>query len=433
MLFSDITIIDENFQAKPHQWLATQGSRIVYLADEPPENPEQYGEMYCGKNRLIMPGFYNAHSHAPMTLLRGYAESLPLQTWLTERIFPFEAKMTPEDCYWATKLACAEMLRYGTVSFSDMYYHTKECAQAAHEMGIKCNLSDSLIAFEPISYEELPLAKANSVYLDELHGLDDERILIDFNVHAEYTTNPLSVQTLAQAAKDAGVRMQVHLSETRLEHEECKQRHGMTPARYFASLGLFDVPTTVAHCVWIEDEDFEILARHRVSIASNPASNMKLGSGVAPLARMLDAGINVCLGTDGCASNNNLDMFQDLYLLSLLAKGINYDPTALPPAEALCIATRNGALSQGRRDCGLLAKGMRADLVVLDTSSPSWQPAADLSAHLVYAGHGSDVVLTMVDGIIRYQDGYWPGLDIEEIYHHVTTAKTRILSELQAH
>ena len=178
-----------------------------------------------------MPGLYNAHSHAPMTLLRGYAENLPLQTWLFEQIFPFEAKMTPEDCYWATKLACAEMLRFGTVSFSDMYYHVEACARAVREAGMKCNLSDTLIAPDEKPYEEYPLAKANRAAIAELQGADDGRILVDFNVHAEYTTNPLSVRTLAEAAKEAGVRVQVHVSETRSEHEECKERHGRHDAR----------------------------------------------------------------------------------------------------------------------------------------------------------------------------------------------------------
>lgn len=431
MLFSDITVIDENFAAREHAWVGTENGRVAYVGDVAPADAARFGEVFPGKNRVLMPGMYNAHSHAPMTLLRGYAESLPLQTWLTERIFPFEAKMTAEDCYWATKLACAEMLRYGTVSFSDMYYHSRECVRAVREVGMKCNMSDTLIAPQEKPYEEYPLAAANRAYLDELQGADDGRVLIDFNVHAEYTTNPLSVRTLAEAAKEAGVRVQVHVSETKSEHEECKERHGgMTPVQYFESLGLFDVPTTAAHCVWIEGEDFDILAERGVTVAANPVSNMKLGSGFAPVPRMLERGINVALGTDGCASNNNLDMFQDLYVLALAYKGAACDPTVVSPAQALRIATRNGALSQGRGDCGLVREGMRADLVVLDASGPSWHPAGDAASHAVYAGHGSDVVLTMVDGRVLYRDGVWPTVDVEEAVARVEAAKSRILSEL---
>lgn len=431
MLFSDITLIDEDFSAREHAWVGTIDGRIAYVGDTAPEDPARFGEVYDGRDRVLMPGLYNAHSHAPMTLLRGYAENLPLQTWLFEQIFPFEAKMTPEDCYWATKLACAEMLRFGTVSFSDMYYHVEACARAVREAGMKCNLSDTLIAPDEKPYEEYPLAKANRAAIAELQGADDGRILVDFNVHAEYTTNPLSVRTLAEAAKEAGVRVQVHVSETRSEHEECKERHGgMTPVRYFDSLGLFDVPTTAAHCTWIEGEDFDILAERGVTVATNPVSNMKLASGFAPVPRMLERGINVALGTDGCASNNNLDMFQDLYVLALISKGAAGDPTLVSPAQALRIATRNGALSQGREDCGLVREGMRADLVVLDASGPSWHPSGDAASHVVYAGHGADVVLTMVDGRVLYRDGSWPTLDVEEAKARVEAAKARIVSEL---
>lgn len=433
MLFSDITLIDENFRQADHRWVGVKDGVIAYVGTQAPENPESFGEVYDGTDRLLMPGMYNAHSHAPMTLLRGYAESLPLQTWLFDRIFPFEAKMTPEDCYWATKLACAEMLRYGTVSFSDMYYHARDCARAVREAGMKCNLSDTLIAPEDKPYQDYPLAEANRGYLLDVHGSENGRILIDFNVHAEYTTTPLAVKSLAEAAKEAGVRIQVHVSETKSEHEECKSRHdGMTPVRYFDSLGLFDCPTTAAHCVWIEGEDFDILAEKGVTVACNPVSNMKLGSGFAPVPAMLEAGINVALGTDGCASNNNLDMFQDLFAMSLAYKGAACDPCAVTPEQALFAATRAGALSQGRADCGLVKEGMRADLIVLDTSGPSWSPMSNAVSHAVFAGHGFDTVLTMVDGEVLYRDGTWPSMDVEETKAHVSESFERITGELHS-
>lgn len=433
MLFSDITIIDENFRQADHRWVGVKDGLIDYVGTTPPEDPSLYGEAYEGAGRLLMPGMYNAHSHAPMTLLRGYAENLPLQTWLFDRIFPFEARMTPEDCYWATKLACAEMLRYGTVSFSDMYYHLRDCARAVSETGMKCNLSDTLIAPDERPYEDFPLAEANRGYLADVHGTDEGRIMVDFNVHAEYTTNPTSVRTLAEAAREAGARIQVHVSETKLEHEECKQRHdGMTPVRYFDSLGLFDCPTTAAHCVWVEEGDLDVLAEKGVTVACNPVSNMKLGSGFAPVPAMLDAGINVALGTDGCASNNNLDMFQDLFVMGLAYKGAGCDPCAVSPAQALRAATRAGALSQGRADCGLVKEGMKADLVVLDTTGPSWTPFSDAVAHTVFAGHGSDTVLTMVDGRVLYRDGIWPTMDVDEAKAHVSASFARIVAELSA-
>ena len=208
--------------------------------------------------------------------------------------------------------------------------------------------------------------------------------------------------------------MQVHVSETRLEHEECKERHGgLTPVRYFDSLGLFDVPVTAAHCVWVDDGDIDILAQRGVFVAVNPASNMKLGSGFAPVPKMLERGVEVCLGTDGMASNNNHDLMQDLYLLALLYKGSTGDPAAVEPKQALRAATRAGALSQGREDCGLVAVGAKADLCVLDVTGPSWAPMTNPLVNVVYAGHGADVRLTMCDGRTVYHDGAWPTLDVE--------------------
>lgn len=431
MLFENIGIIDKNFRFVPNQWVGVKGSQIAYVGGEAPADANTYGEVYDGANRLLMPGLYNAHAHGPMTLLGGWGEALPLQTWLNDRIFPFEAKMTPEDDYWGTMLAVAEMLRYGTVSFSDMYYHGPKRFQACAETGMKINLGETLVCFEEMDYADTPLAPLNAEMLREWHGAEDGRLLLDFNLHAEYTSNARVARGLAEAAAEAGVRMQVHVSETAAEVAECKQRHGgLTPVGYLASIGIFDVPANAAHCVWLEDADYSTLREHGVTVSTNPVSNAKLGSGFANVPRILAEGINVALGTDGTASNNNLDMFQDLYVLALTVTGAAQDPTVLPPEVALRIATRNGALSQGREDCGLIAEGMRADLCMLDTSGPSWTPATDMLANVVYAAHGSDVVLTMVDGAVLYRDGAWPTLDIECIRAEVAAATARIAGEL---
>ncbi len=431
MLFSDISILDESFEYAQHRWVGVKDSRIDYIGDAAPANAADYGEIYNGAGRLLMPGFYNAHAHSPMTLLRGWGEALPLQSWLNDRIFPFEAKMTAEDNYWGTLLACAEMLRYGTVSFTDMYYNADARFRAVREAGMKINLDESLIAFEPKPYEEYPICALNERLVKEYHGADDGRLLVDFCLHAEYTSNPITAAGLAAAAKSAGVRMTVHVSETASEVQDCKSRHdGMTPVQYLESIGLFDVPTNAAHCVWLEDGDFDILARRGVTVSTNPVSNCKLGSGFANVGRMLDAGINVALGTDGTASNNNLDMMQDMYVMTLVAKGTTNDPTRIDPADTLRIATRNGALSQGRDDCGLIAQGMRADLCVLDITGPSWSPMTNPVANVVYAGHGDDVCLTMVDGAVCYRDGQWPTIDVERAKAEVATATARIAAEL---
>ena len=366
-----------------------------------------------------------------MTLLRGYAENLPLQTWLFDRVFPFEAKITAEDCYWATLLACAEMARYGVVGFSDMYYHMQEGARAALDSGLKMNLSDTLIAGAGENLFDLPLHTQNVRLLQEWQGAGEGRIVVDCNVHAEYTSHPAAVSQVIAFAAEHGLRMQVHMSETKLEVEECRQRHGgLSPVQYFDSLGMFELPTTAAHCVWVDGEDIGILARKGVFVAANPASNLKLGSGIAPYGAMLEAGVRLCLGTDGMASNNSHDMMQDMYLFALLPKGDAHDPSLITPAQALRAATRTGALSQGRADSGHIVQGAKADLCVLDTSGPSWAPMTDPLVNLVYSGHGSDVCLTMSDGRVVYRDGAWPAIDVERAKAEVSARTARIVAEL---
>lgn len=431
MLFKNIGIIDENFNYQPDQWVAVLDGRIAYVGADEPANAERYGEVYEGEGRLLMPALYNAHAHAPMTLLRGFAENLPLQRWLNEKCWPFEGKMTPEDNYWATVLACAEMARYGVVSFSDMYYATPERAKAVSEAGMKANLCEGLLAFEPKPYAEYPICQRNEEYLETVHGMADGRIIMDYNIHAEYTSNPQVCADIAKIVKEKGLRLHLHASETQSEVAECRERHeGLSPVEYFESLGVLDVPVTAAHCVWVDDNDIDIMVKHDVFVACNPASNMKLGSGFAPIAKMLERGVNVCLGTDGMASNNNHDMFADMYLMGLIYKGATLDPAVVTPQQVLAAATRNGALSQGRDDCGLVKEGMKADLCVLDVTGPQWCPMTDVPYNVVFSGSGSDVVLTMCDGAVIYRDGEWPAMDVEKAKEEVAQRAARIIAEL---
>ena len=431
MLFKNIAIIDENLDYQPSCWVGTKGSVIAYIGKEAPANAQDFGEEYDGTGKLLMPGLYNAHAHAPMTLLRGYAENLPLQAWLEQKCWPFEGKMTGEDNYWATLLACAEMSRYGTVSFSDMYYHTPERAQAVDEAGMKVNLCTSPIAFEPKPIQMFPVFEEMVDGIERIDGSANGRIRFDACIHAEYTNNDVTAKSVFDWAKANTLPIQVHVSETQSEVEACRERHdGKSPVQWLEQLGAFDVPCVAAHCVWVDDEDIAIMAAHGVTAVHNPASNMKLASGFAPVAKMIEAGVNVALGTDGMASNNNHDMFQDMYLMALLEKGHNLDPTLVTPKQVLYAATRAGALSQGRDDCGLVKEGFRADLCVLDVTGVSWCPVNDMLTNIVYAGHGSDVVLTMCDGAIVYRDGVWPGIDIERVKEEVAARTARIQAEL---
>ncbi len=436
MLFSNIAIIDENFEYCPNCYVGTCDGVIDYVSTQAPKDPSKYGEVYDGANKIALPALYNAHAHAPMTLLRGYAENLPLDRWLNEKCWPFEAKLTPEDNYWATLLACAEMARYGVVSFSDMYYCAPDRARAVEKSGLKANLCEGLLAFEPKHYSEYPICAQNEEYVRTLHNSANGRIRIDYNIHAEYTSNELVCRDIVEILKGNGLRLHLHLSETKKEVEECKERHdGMSPVEYFESIGAFDVPCTAAHCVWLSENDLSILKDKGVFVANNPVSNMKLGSGFAPIPEMFKRGINVCIGSDGMASNNNHNLFSDMYVMSLIYKGYNLDPTAIEPASVLKAASRTGALSQGREDCGLIKQGYRADICVMDTTGPQWCPMTDVLYNIVYAGDGADVVLTMCDGKVVYDasaslENRFPGIDIEQAKSEVSQRTKRIISEL---
>lgn len=412
MLFCNIDLLDENFHLKRGQYVGVKDGVIAYIGDTAPA--EDYGESYDGRHRLLLPGFYNVHSHAPMTLLRGYAENLPLQRWLNEKVFPFEDKLSEEAAYCGTQLAIAEMLASGTVSFTDMYFFLDGMTKAILESGIKCNLSRGLTVFDDSDYEQTAAYRDNLRLLDEWHGMNNGRLLADLCIHGEYTSTPKVVEAVAAQAKARGARMHIHLSETQAEHEECKQRHGMTPAAYMQARGVFDVPTTAAHCVWLEGEDFDVLKAHGVTVACCPASNLKLASGYANVPKMLEMGIHVALGTDGAASNNNLNILQDLYLFAVVYKGYYHDSTLITPAQALYAATRAGALSQGREDSGRLAVGCKADLCVINTDTPQFTPMTDAACNVVYAAQGADVRLTMVDGEVLYRDGEFKTIDIEK-------------------
>ncbi|MCL2512346.1 MAG: amidohydrolase [Oscillospiraceae bacterium] len=428
MLFENIAVLAPDFSVKENMFIGVKGDRIEYACETAPAR--DYGEKYIGKNKLLMSGLFNAHSHAAMTLLRGYAENLTLDRWLNERVFPFEAKLTGEDIYNGTMLGIAEMLRFGTVSYSDMYMQGEYMVKAAAESGIKSNISVSCVCFDGSSYYDLPCYAEFDSLFKNYRNSENGRIKIDLCVHGEYTSTERVVREAAAAALERGANAHIHLSETEKEHNDCKMRHKKTPAEYFLDCGLFESNATAAHCVYVEDNDIEILKAKNVSVAANPSSNMKLASGFLPLPKLLEKGVNVCIGTDGAASGNNLNGFRSLYLFSLLSKGAFRDPAAVTPAEALRAATINGAMAQGRADSGAIQQGMKADLIVLDVDKPHMRPKTDMVNNLVYAAEGSDVVMTMVDGKVLYKDGGYTTIDIEKVKYEAIKSSNRIIREL---
>ncbi len=428
ILFTDVTALTgESFEPRSGLFVAASGGVIESMGVARPAGDFDR-EISC-KDRLMLPGFVNAHCHVPMTLLRGYAEELPLQRWLEEKIFPAEDRLFPRAVYCGSLLGIAEMLASGVTSFSDMYYFCEDIAKAVLDSGIKANLSRSTVCFDPdfVLSEDVRHGEASALF-GKYHGAGDGRVRVDFSLHAEYTTLPRYVTEVGEAARKAGAAIQLHLSETEKEHRDCVARHGLTPAAYFERCGVLDVPVTAAHCVWVTPEDIEILKRHGATAVHCPSSNMKLGSGVAPVTAMLEAGLSVALGTDGAASNNNLNILEELHLAALLQKGANRDPQALPARKALYMATRAGALSQGRPDTGLLEEGMRADLILLDMDKPHLRPCHDPLAAAVYSAQASDVCLTMADGEILYENGRHAKIDLPGLYKELEDCLSRMFS-----
>jgi 5-methylthioadenosine/S-adenosylhomocysteine deaminase len=433
MLFSNVSVLRADFSVSQGMYLETEGGIIRYLSDQPPDGHPAAAP----SNRLLMPAFYNAHTHSPMTLLRGYGENMALSDWLEKKVFPFEDRLTGEDCYQATLLAMAESFAHGVVSSSDQYFFCDDILRAVAESGAKANLSRGLSHFQDTldTVNYLPYQESRKLYYDN-HDTVDGRIRVDLALHAEYTATPALIAAIADLSHETKAPVHVHISETRREHEECKARHaGQTPTEVFAKAGIWDFGGLAAHCVWAEEKDAEILAEKGVTAVSCPASNMKLASGIARMPMMLEKGVNVALGTDGTCSNNSLNFFEEIKLFSIGAKVRYENPTVVTSKQALFAATRAGALAQGRENCGVVEQGARADFLVIDLASPSLNPVYDLADNLVYAGSSRDILLTVCDGRVVYKRGEggaaeYPTIDLERVTFEVKRAQQRILGSL---
>lgn len=390
--------------------------RIAYIGKDMPETKAD--RVIEGNGNLVIPAFYNAHCHSAMTLFRGYGDDLPLQRWLNERIFPAEDRLTSESVYYGSMVAIAEMIRGGTVSFSDMYFFLDDTARAVSESGVKANLSRSIVSFDPELdvYSDARILEAIDIF-DRVHGKCDGRIKIDMSLHAEYTNVKKCAEYVGSIARERGVGMQVHISETRSEHEECIARHGVTPIKFFEQAGVLDVPVTAAHCVYVSDDDIEIMKERGVTAAHNPVSNLKLGSGVMPYKKLKAAGVNIALGTDGAASNNKLSILRELQYAALIHKGVEKDPSVTLAADMIYSATRAGAIAQGREDCGEIKVGGRADLLLINMDSMNNIPSYNFESTVAYGMQESDILMTLCDGRILYENNSYTTIDEERLKH----------------
>ena len=374
-----------------------------------------------GGKKLLIPGLINAHTHASMTIFRNCADDLTFNDWLFGKIMPLEDKLTGEDCYWGLLLAVMEMLRSGTTAFIDMYYFTDECMRALEQSGIRAVYSRGLAGDMPDAAGKLREA------LDEIKRWQGrDKLSFMLAPHAPYTCDEGFMREIAAEAKRQGLPINTHLSESAAEIETIKERYDCTPIEIADRTGLLTDTSVLAHCVYATDSDIELIAKRGSTVATNPVSNLKLANGAAPIVKMLNAGVNVALGTDSAGSNNALNMFKELSLLTILHKGLSGDPQAVTAREGFRIATENGAKAIGAPDLGAIKAGMKADLVIMDLDRPNMQPANDPIAALSYSANGSEVETVIVGGEILMENREFKTIDGERVIYEVNRICERI-------
>jgi 5-methylthioadenosine/S-adenosylhomocysteine deaminase len=400
--------------------VAIQGEEIVAVGPaETLRSAFQASKTLDATGCVVLPGLINSHTHAAMTIFRGLADDLPLMDWLHQHIFPAERKLTEEWVYWGTLLACAEMILSGTTTFCDMYLFEHKVAEAAKAAGVRALVGEVLYDFPSPNYgpAEKGLEFTESL-IHQWHG--DPLVRIAVEPHTLYTCSPPLLKRCHELAERCNVSLITHLSENEDEVEEILKRYGRRPVAHLENLGMLNPRLIADHCVALDDSDMELLARHGVEVVHNPESNMKLASGIAPVPRLLELGVNVALGTDGCASNNDLDLFGEMDTCAKLHKAATLDPTVLPAGTVLRMATQNGAKALGLEGkIGELSPGKWADIIVVDFDRPHLTPLYKPVSHLVYAARGSDVRHTIIHGRLVMEDRRLLTLDVDEVMAHV--------------
>lgn len=404
-------------------YIAVEDNKITYVGKDMPENMQD-AEIVDGKGKLATAGMVNTHGHVSMTLLRSYADDMELMDWLQNKIWPIEDKMNAQDIYWGAMLGIAEMLKGGTTCFADMYAFMENVARACAETGIRANLCRGLIGVAPD--KDVKLAE-NNVLAANWQGYDNGRIRISYGPHAPYTCPVDYLEKVIKAAADHEAEIQMHLCETKFEVDTCMKEHGLTPIQLMDKLGMFDLGTIAAHCVHLTDNDMEIMAAKKVRVAHNPQSNLKLASGIAPVAQMLEKGICVGIGTDGASSNNNLDMLEECRAAAILHKATNFDPLAVPAQKAWEMATVDGAKTLGFDNLGLLEAGQLADIVLWDMHKPYWYPRNNKLSLLVYAASANDADTVIVAGKKVVAGGKLLTFDEEKIYVQASACMEKLL------
>ncbi len=388
-------------------------------------------EYVDGDNKILMPGFVNGHTHSSMVLFRGMADDLDLMTWLQNYIFPMEGRYVDAELVEAgTSLACYEMIQSGTTSFVDMYFYPNTIASVVDKCGMRATVSAPMIDFPSPGFQGWDDSFAAGVGFVKNWKDKHSRITPALAPHAPYTVSKEHLEIAFKTARDLNVPVSIHVAEDQAETKTISDKYNTTSVQLLAELGMLEQTTVAAHVVWPNEQDIELLAGSKVGAIHNPTSNMKTGAGVAPIPTLLEAGVHVGLGTDGAASNNDLDMWEEMRLAALIHKGVAKDPTVIPASAALNMATRGGAIAAGMPETGALEVGLKADMIQISLDSPRLTPLYDVVSQLVYAANSSDVVTSIVDGKILMQDRKVLTLDEAKIKAAVEKIAVKIRADL---
>ncbi|MGM0396225.1 MAG: amidohydrolase [Bacillota bacterium] len=407
----NIVTMDASNRIIKNGYIYIEDGKIIHLGEE--LRSYRAKETLDGRNMTAMPGLINAHTHMGMSLLRNYADDLPLHQWLTEKIWPVEAKLNGEDIYWGSLLSMVEMIQTGTTTFCDMYFFMEEVGKGAEESGIRAMITRGIV--EDRNDPDKKLRESRELF-EMYHGAANDRIRVMIAPHAPYTCSPDFLVKAKDLAAELGTGINIHLSETKREVDESFERYGKSPIEHVYDLGVLDVHTLAAHCVHVDERDIDLMLEKRVHPVNNPGSNLKLASGFAPVQKMLEKGLSVSLGTDGASSNNNLNMFKELNLAALVNKAVSKDALSVKADEALRMATINGARGlQWDREIGSLEIGKKADIILIDMEKPHLTPRHNLVSSLAYSTYGSDVDTVIVDGRILMKNREILTIDMERV------------------
>ena len=415
ILIKNAFILDPNNFEDKKQSLLIKDDLIAEISDEIDES--NIDKVIDAEGKILLPGLVNTHTHLSMTLFRGLADDLSLDSWLNDHIWPMEANLNGDYCYIGALLGAVELIKSGTTTFSDMYFYMEDVARAVEDAGIRAVLSYGMIDFGIEEKREAEI-KENMALFNACNGMADGRIKVFFGPHSPYTASDELLVKVRELADEYGIGIHIHVGETQKEINDSLDERGLRPFEYLEKIGFLGPDVVAAHCVWLSDNEIEIIKKHGVKVSHNPCSNMKLASGIAPVSKLIENGICVSIGTDGASSNNNLDLIEELKTASLLQKVSTLDPKVLDSEESIRMATIKGAEALGLDDeIGTIEVGKKADIILIDTAAANMTPdSSSLSSNVVYSANGSNVDTTICNGKILMENKKLTTLDEEEIY-----------------